>query len=227
MRTLRWRRVISLSLLLLGMALACTGVMLYLAPSGRIAYWTDWHLLGLDKDQLGAMHTIGALACVILSVLHAWYNWKAIVTYLRDKAQRLRVATPEMEIACVLTLVLEVGPALALPPFAQVMDAGEAVKGWWEAREGSPPYGHAELSSLSTVAAKLELEEDDAVARLSGDGWVVGSAELSLLDIARENDRSPAALYSVLTKQGGAAASPAYKGGKGRGGGRGKLGRAD
>ncbi len=198
MQKLRWRRVVSLALLLLGVVLTYTGVVLYLAPSGRIAYWTDWQLLGLDKDQLGSIHTNVAFATVILGVLHTLYNWKAVVSYLRNKARQLRIATPEMIAASALTLLLVVGSALSWPPFAQVMDAGEAVKDWWEEREGTPPYGHAELSSLATVAKKLGMEPGQAAVRLRDEGWVVTDASTSLLDIARENDRSPAALYAVL-----------------------------
>jgi hypothetical protein len=209
MRQLNWRRVVSLSLLLLAAVLTVTGLVLYVAPAGRIAYWSDWHLLGLDKEQLGAIHTTSSFAFVVLGWLHTWYNWKAIVGYLRDKARKLRVLTPEMIAASVLVGVLVVGTGLSWPPFAQVMDAGAAAKDWWEEREGSPPYGHAELSSLATIAGKLGLEPQAAAAALRADGWVVEGPDSSLLDIGRHNDRSPAALYAALTALGGGPAPEA------------------
>jgi hypothetical protein len=30
-----------------------TGIMLFLCPHGRVAYWSDWHFFGLSKNQYG------------------------------------------------------------------------------------------------------------------------------------------------------------------------------
>ncbi|MFH1468082.1 MAG: DUF4405 domain-containing protein [Pseudomonadota bacterium] len=198
MPRLQIRRVVSLSMLLVGLVLALTGLVLYIAPAGKIAYWSDWHLLGLDKEQLGAIHTITSFTFVILGVLHTWYNWKAIVSYLKDKARRLRVFTPEMVVAVVLTLLLTVGSALSWPPFAQVMDLGAAVKDWWEEHEGSPPYGHAELASLSSTARKLDVPVAQASAALSAAGFSVADPSQTLQEIARAHHTSPAAVYAVI-----------------------------
>ena len=211
MRRIKLRRIVSLSLMLLAVVLTYTGIVLYIAPQGRIAYWSDWHLLGLDKEQLGAIHTTSAFSFVILGLLHTWYNWKAILAYLKDKTRRLRVLTPEMLLACVLVAAIVAGTGLALPPFAQVVEAGETAKSWWEKREGSPPYGHAELSSLATIAGKLGLEPDRAVAILQAAGWLEAHPERSLLDIGRANDRSPASLYKLLAEADGASASRAIQ----------------
>jgi hypothetical protein len=198
MKALQWRRVVSLALLLLAAVLTFTGVMLYISPTGRIAHWSHWSLLGLDKGQLESIHTVSSFAFVILGWLHTWYNWKPILAYLKDKARRLRVATPEMIVASVLVFVLVVGSGASLPPFVQVMDAGDAIKDWWEEREGSPPWGHAELASVKTVAGKLGMEVEDAVAALESEGWVVDSPKASLLELSHQDSRSPAALYRVL-----------------------------
>jgi hypothetical protein len=198
MSSIRWRRVVSLALLWLAIVLTYTGVVLFIAPQGRIAYWTDWHLLGLDKHQLGAIHTISAFSFVILGVLHTWYNWKPIVNYLKDRAQRLRVATPEMILATLLVLVLVVGSGLSLPPFVQIIDAGEDAKAWWEEREGSPPFGHAELASLDKIAKRLGLEPALAVEILQDEGFVVESASETLEEIAVASDSSPARIYQLM-----------------------------
>ncbi len=211
MKQLKWRRVVSLSLLLLAAVLTTTGIVLYIAPQGRIAYWSDWHFLGLDKEQLGSIHTTSSFAFVVLGWLHTWYNWKAIVGYLKNKTRQLRVMTPEMIVASVVVTLFVVGTGLSWPPFAQVMDAGAAAKDWWEEREGSPPYGHAELSSLATMAGKLGLEPAAAADALRDLGWVVDDLDASLLDIGHRNDRSPAELYLVLGSVGGDTSSEAIQ----------------
>ncbi len=216
MKRFRLRRVVSLSLMLLAAVLTYTGIVLYIAPHGRVAYWSDWHLLGLDKDQLGAIHTTSALSFVILGLLHTWYNLKPIIAYLKDESRRLRVLTPELLAACVLVAAVVIGTGLSLPPFAQVVEVGETAKSWWEEREGSPPYGHAELTSLATMAGKLGLEPAEATGILEAAGWVETDPQRSLLDIGRASDRSPATLYKLLTEAGGDAKSKAFQAGSRR-----------
>ncbi len=188
----------SLSLLLLAVVLTYTGIVLYIAPHGRIAYWTDWHILGLDKGQLGAIHAISSFAFVLLGWLHTWLNGKALLAYLKDRARRLRVLTPEVGVAIALVGAIVVGTGLSLPPFVQLVDAGEAAKSWWEQSEGSPPYGHAELSSLNKICRRLGLEPQLALQALQDRGWEVGSIQDTLLEIGQANDASPAAVYRQL-----------------------------
>jgi hypothetical protein len=33
-----------------------TSIILYIVPHGRVAYWADWHLLGLTKTEWGNLH---------------------------------------------------------------------------------------------------------------------------------------------------------------------------
>ena len=35
------------------LVLTITGLVLYIVPQGRIAYWVHWSLLGLEKEQWG------------------------------------------------------------------------------------------------------------------------------------------------------------------------------
>ena len=211
MKSIKLRRFVSLSLMLLAAVLTYTGIVLYIAPQGRIAYWSDWHLLGLDKEQFGAIHTICSFAFIGMGLLHTWFNWKAILAYLKDKTRRLRILTPEMLAASVLVSLIVLGTGLSLPPFAQVVAAGEAAKSWWEEREGSPPYGHAELTSLTTMADKLGLEPARAAQALQAAGCTEVDIERSLLEIGRTNNRSPAALYKLLTDAGGDTESQAIQ----------------
>jgi hypothetical protein len=43
------RGFVSLLLTLFFLALSFSGVMLYLTPRGRVANWTGWSMLGLEK----------------------------------------------------------------------------------------------------------------------------------------------------------------------------------
>jgi hypothetical protein len=207
MKNLRLRRVVSLSMLLIAAVLTYTGVMLYIAPQGRVAYWTDWQLLGLSKEQLGGIHTTCSFLFVALGLLHTWYNWKPIVNYLKNKSKQLKVVTPDMVVASVLVTLFVVGTGLGLPPFQQIVDVGEAIKDWWEEREGSPPYGHAELSPLESLTGRMGWDTQACLGFLDERGLVIGGARETLGDIAAANGMSPAQLFALM--EGAAALRPA------------------
>ncbi|MCD6433505.1 MAG: DUF4405 domain-containing protein, partial [Sulfurimonas sp.] len=62
-----------------------TGIMLFIVPHGRVAYWADWHLFGLSKGQYGELHTTSMVVFLLFASLHIYYNWKPIVSYMKDK----------------------------------------------------------------------------------------------------------------------------------------------
>ncbi len=63
------------------MLLCVTGLILFLEPHGRVAYWTRWCFLGLEKDQWGNIHIISGFLFLIAGAFHLYYNWKAILGY--------------------------------------------------------------------------------------------------------------------------------------------------
>ena len=36
--------------------LTVTGIILYIVPQGRVAYWVHWSLAGMEKEQWGWVH---------------------------------------------------------------------------------------------------------------------------------------------------------------------------
>ena len=60
-RPFRTRAFISLVLTFSALVMLVSGLVLYVMPEGRIAYWNDWRLLALDKEQWGAIHTLTSL----------------------------------------------------------------------------------------------------------------------------------------------------------------------
>ena len=74
------------SLLLMGLfvVLGLSGAMLYASPRGRVANWTDWTLLGLEKGQWEGLHLNGSLLFLIVAVLHLVLNWRPFWGYITD-----------------------------------------------------------------------------------------------------------------------------------------------
>lgn len=78
------RKITSLTLALSFLLMTYTGIMLFLCPHERVAYWSDWHFLGLTKSQYGDLHTASMIVFILFGILHIYYNWKPIVSYLKE-----------------------------------------------------------------------------------------------------------------------------------------------
>lgn len=206
------RRVISLTMLFSFIVMAYTGVMLYITPHGRVANWTGWHMLGLDKEQYGKIHTTFMLVFLVAGIWHIVLNWKIITKYLKNKARKIPVFGPEFNVAIVLNLVFLLGTLAGWPPWSSFLDVGEAIKDYWERRDGSPPWGHAEENTLSRFSRGLvdweriehqkqvSLSVDDVIAELREEGVTVESGAQQLSDIAHENDTTPQALMEIIRR---------------------------
>jgi len=209
---MRTRRIVSLTALLSFVALTLSGIMLFLSPQGRVAYWSGWTLLGLSKEQYTAVHTTFMLLFVAAGVWHIVLNWRPIVGYLKNRAHKVRVFTPEFGVALALSAFFLVGPLLGVFPFRQFLDAGEEVKAYWEASAGSPPWGHAEESTLDRFCRGMEdfervesgrfvsLDCDAAIEVLRASGLTVSGAGQRIVDIADANGTTPQVVAELVMR---------------------------
>ena len=84
-----FRKATSLTLGISFLIMSYTGIMLFIVPKGKVAYWVDWHLFGLSKEQYGELHTTSMVVMLIFSGLHIYYNWSAIVNYMKNKSKKI------------------------------------------------------------------------------------------------------------------------------------------
>jgi len=202
---MKLRKMTSLTALLSFILLLVTSIILYIVPHGRVAYWSNWSLWGLDKTQWGDVHINMGLLFLVSIGLHIYYNWKAILAYLKDKTRRLKIWTPEFNAAFSLTVIILVGTLAAVPPFDWPLAFNAHLKDAASAKYGEPPYGHAELSRLDQFARRTGLELPAAVAALKAAGIQLDSDRDTLQSIGVRNGRSPQEIYQIMQ----AATSPA------------------
>jgi len=195
---MKMRKITSLTALSSFILLLLTIVALYVAPQGRVAYWADWHLWGLTKTDWGNIHINLGLLFLLSILLHIYYNWKPIVSYLKNKAKQVRVFTREFSTALVVTLVVAVGTYFLVPPFHWVMGFNDFLKDSAAQKYGEPPYGHAEQSSLKTFTAKMGFDLPQATERLKKAGVEFDGPGQSIQEIARFNRLSPKQLYAAM-----------------------------
>jgi len=192
------RRITSLTALLSFILLFVTIIILYIVPQGRVAYWVDWRLWGLTKEQWGSIHINIGLLFLLCIFLHIYYNWKPLFNYLKNKARQLKVLTREFNAALVLTLIFAIGTYLEVVPFNWVLELNEHLKDKAAVKYGEPPYGHAELSILKAFASKTGLELAGSLKRLKQANIVFENENQSLKDIARINEISPQKVFLAM-----------------------------
>ena len=200
-RRIRLRSVISLLALFFFLALAVSGLILYIEPHGRVAFWNHWRLLGLSKGQWDGLHIVCGLALVVVGIIHVVLNVGPLLRYLGKPLRRSFRPSVELVVTFALFLVFAVGAVAALPPAQPLLDLNDAIKGSWvEKPSDAPPFGHAEMHSLRSLARKEGLDLARALRDLRGAGFTVDSDEQTLDELAAANVCSPATLYASLSE---------------------------
>ncbi|NQU42330.1 DUF4405 domain-containing protein [bacterium] len=195
----RFRPCISLFTFATFTIMAVTGLVLFIMPPGRIAYWTHWRLAGLGKDHWGNVHIVSSLFFILSGILHVYYNWRPFWSYIKEKASAGLRLRAEMWAATVLIVLLVAGSLLPLPPLTSILRLNAYFKEVWVDDPAlEPPFGHAELLSLSGFSRKMDIELPEAVKALREAGIEFDSARQSLEKIARANGVPPVRLYQII-----------------------------
>ncbi len=195
------RALTSLSSLVGFLLLSLTGIILYVEPHGRVAYWTKWQFLNLEKDQWGNIHVYSGLLFLIAGGFHLYFNWRPLVKYLSGKIEATLRYKRELVISTLIFVWIVVSGIWSLPPLAYVSDLGETIKNAWiTSPDLEPPFGHAELVSLKTFCKKQRIPLDQAMAELRAAGFTINNPKETLADIAAGKDTSGMGVYAVIKK---------------------------
>ena len=194
------RKLTSLTAGLSFLLVVLTSVILYIVPQGRVAYWADWHLWGLDKEEWGAVHINIGLLFLISLFLHIYLNWKPLMAYLRDRSRRMKIFTAPFNLASLICAATVVGTLFMVPPFSWVLGLNTAFKDAGSRKYGEPPYGHAELSTLNSFAKKVDIDAQATIKQLQAAGFQVRDGKQTLKDLAILNRTTPKAIFDAMRK---------------------------
>lgn len=192
------KKITSLTALLAFILMLLTAFILYIVPHGRVANWAVWHLLGLTKPQWEGIHVNFGLLFLISIGIHIYYNWKPIMSYMKDKANGFKLFTKEFNVALILVLIFGLGTGFEVPPFSSFLALSESIKDGAAEKYGNPPYGHAELSSLKTFAKRMGMDLKQSLEHLKKTGYRVENEMQTLAEIARINIITPQQLYNAM-----------------------------
>ncbi|MBS1183742.1 MAG: hypothetical protein H6Q99_3622 [Proteobacteria bacterium] len=197
-----WRAMTSMMTTGGFLIMGVTGLMLFTTPEGRLAYWVDWSLGGLTKEQWGAIHVTSSLLFLIAGFVHLWFNWRQFVAYLRHRLQRRVSIRPEAPVAGALLVVLVAGTLWGVPPFTSVLDLSAAIKASWSVDASmEPPFGHAEEASLDTMALRTATPVGAIIGAIRDAGFTVDTTADTLRRIADRNGVTPAEIWVEVGKR--------------------------
>ena len=86
-----FKKITSLTLGFSFLTMSFTGIMLYIVPKGKIAYWADWQMFGLSKGDYGDIHTTSMVVFILFGGFHIYYDWKPIVSYMKDTTKKVSI----------------------------------------------------------------------------------------------------------------------------------------
>ena len=180
-----------------------SGVILFLAPKGRIANWIIWTALGLDKEQWASIHMSFVAIMLVAGLLHFfWFNWSVFLGYLRSKKEKVWRHKSEMAIALALTLFFWIGTVYEIQPVISIRNLADAIDLSYENEVNEPPIPHAEEFTLIEVAAMhADSVVDKVVEALSEAGYVTDDPEITLGELAAQYGVSPRELLDVVTME--------------------------
>ena len=200
-KAFNWRIFISFGLVLSFVMLLVSGIILYIAPPGRVANWTDWQMLGLTKSGWQNQHSVFGFAFALLSLFHLFViNWKAFLSYLKKKTTEGLNSPKELFSSLLLFLFFGVGTYFVIQPFSAIIDFGKNISASWEQRDKQPPVPHAETMTLVELARQPGLGGDAELLKTKLDeaGFSVTSVDETLADIAVRNSTTAQKLYQHI-----------------------------
>lgn len=212
-----WKVFVSFYVVFSFVVLALSGIVLYIAPPGRIANWSIWRLALLSKAQWQAMHTIVATLFLVAASFHIYFNWRVLMAYLRSKLHEgLRMKRELLAASAVAVLIL-VFTLLSVPPFSSVMALGEDIKNSWSSTASEPPVPHAELLTIEKLAETVKIPVDAAMANLARQGIPADSPQVTVQQLATRYALTPQQIYQHIQGENAKPViNPAAGGGWGR-----------
>lgn len=196
------RKITSLTALISFVLLMATSIVLYIVPAGRVAYWAGYKLWGLDKVQWGHVHINLGFLLLIAIILHVYYNWSAMISYMKNRSKQVQIFTANFNISLVVTLIVFFGTLAGIPPMSSIINMGDAISEKSNLYYGEPPYGHAELSPLADFVDKVKLDLDESLTKLQAAGIKVDSPAQTMQEIATANGLSPQHVYDAIKPTG-------------------------
>lgn len=197
-----WRSYVSFSLVLSFLVITVSGIILYLAPPGRIARWTAWGMLGFNRGQWEDLHTLFSYLFIILGFFHLlMFNWRLFFSYIRSRVEKKLNRKREILFSLITFAVIFGFTIAKVPPVYTVMDIGNTISAQWGKKRGLPPVPHAEEMTLKEFSKELlNADAEKVITKLRELGYTVSDSSKVFEDVAGENGMASSELFTVLAR---------------------------
>ncbi|MFO7574043.1 MAG: DUF4405 domain-containing protein [Bacteroidales bacterium] len=197
-----WRSYVSFGLFLSFLVITISGIILYVAPTGRIARWISWQMFWLSRAQWEDLHTLFSYLFIIFGLFHLFlFNWKLFFSYIRSRLTSGLNRKREMMFALLTFLIVFVLTIVKTPPIYSVMELGNSISATWGEKQGTPPVPNAEGMTLREISNELlRTDPDEVSAYLDKIGYAVKDVDMVFEDISRENGISASDLFKELSR---------------------------
>jgi len=200
-RGFNWRGFASLASGFAFVTMIVSGVVLYIAPRGRVANWTDWTVLGLSKEEWSSLHMAAGILFLAVIALHIFFNWRVLVNYVCSRPARPRARLRELLAACVLTVVVISGTITGFQPFSTVQTINAAIKDYWEKdatdRVTRAPSTWVQEANLPSFAAWAGVSFAEMMRAFEEAGYPIVDPLMSISELASHHNVSPEALFAL------------------------------
>jgi len=194
-----FRGFISLLVTFSGLIMITSGIIAYIMPEGRIAYWADWRFWGLGKEQWNTIHTVLSFVFTSATVFHLILNWKALLSYLKDKVKKTYSMRSELVLVLVISIICTHGSIAGVAPFSSIMELGSTIKKtWYAGQEVHPPFPHAELMTLQQLTSRMDLSLAGALAFLQEQGFTEVDEKSTLKALSSRSNASPMQIFEAM-----------------------------
>lgn len=200
----RIRRFVNAVLFLSFLAAAVSGVVLFLRPEGSLARWTDWTMLGLDKQRWETVHTLFVLVVLAASIAHLWLNWRPLAASLlgrisNSSARGWRGFVGWEPVAALGIMMLAWSVAVVeLEPAAAINSLRSRIKSGQYAARTMPPVVDADTLSVTELCQAVQLDEHRAVARARSHGIEIPDVSQTITAVAKTHRVAPEVVYAAL-----------------------------
>jgi hypothetical protein len=197
-----WRSYVSISLFLSFLVIAVSGVVLYLAPPGRVARWISWIMMGFSRGQWEDLHTLFSYLFIVLGVLHLFlFNWNLFFSYLRSRITKKLNRKKEIIFALLTFAVITFFTLAKLPPVYSIMVLGNNISSGWADRLGAPPVPHAEELTINEISTELlGADPAEVINKIRELGYTIESGTQRLDSLAVLNNEAPSVIFNSLAR---------------------------
>ena len=195
-----WRSFISFMLFLCFFWISITGVIIWIAPPGRMAHWINWTFLGFSKDDWQSQHTIFSYLFFVFCIFHIFsINWRVFFSYLTSKLRMGMNKKREAIFAILLFAFIFVVTVFRVPPFGSIVDFGdETGKKWGQNQTEAPLPRTDKLTLEQTAKFVFNMPVKDFIAILKEEKIEIEHKEQTFASMSEQNGMSPVAMYNRL-----------------------------